>query len=71
KNLINFREQKTKNLQKAIECYQNGLKALNFDISELPDSAPDAAQSLSMALTMEFINLIGDVMLIFLMCTTI
>lgn len=60
KAINSFREEKSKNLRKTIDCFKKGLKALNYETSGLPENAQRAEQSMSMPQTLELINLIAD-----------
>lgn len=60
KNIDEFRQQKSANLEEAIRSYEKGLEALNFDLNALSGDTFDLGQTLSLTQTLEFLKLIAD-----------
>ncbi|MGM0620283.1 MAG: CHAT domain-containing protein [Bacteroidota bacterium] len=60
KNIDDFRQQKSANLEEAIRSYEKGLEALNFDLNTLSDDTFDLGQTISLTQTLEFLKLIAD-----------
>ncbi|RIH63012.1 CHAT domain-containing protein [Mariniphaga sediminis] len=60
KGIDSFREQKSANLHKAMECYKKGLKALRMDISNLSDISVSIENTLSLTESLRLLKLVAD-----------